>query len=63
MVVSFMIAVPLPWRRPLAGDLTPATNTTAPIRHPLPDFFEELFRTTRSRRDTRMNLAAPPGGR
>jgi hypothetical protein len=22
--------------------LTPATNTTAPIRHLLPDFFEEL---------------------
>jgi hypothetical protein len=23
------------------GGLTPTTNTTAPIRHPLPDFFKE----------------------
>src|SRR5450755_2034474 len=45
MVVSFMIAVPSPWCRPLAGGLTPATNTTAPIRHRLPDFFEELSGT------------------
>ena len=27
------------------GGLTPATNTTAPIRHPLPDFFEEFSGT------------------
>jgi hypothetical protein len=27
---------------PLADGLTPATNTTAPIRHRLPDFFKEL---------------------
>jgi hypothetical protein len=27
------------------GGLTPATNTTAPIRHRLPDFFEELSGT------------------
>jgi hypothetical protein len=25
------------------GGLTPTTNTTAPIRHPLPDFFKELL--------------------
>jgi hypothetical protein len=45
MVVSFMIVAPLPWRRPLVGGLTPTTNSTAPIRRPLPDFFEELSRT------------------
>src|ERR671919_443719 len=27
---------------PLVGGLTPPTNATAPIRHRLPDFFEEL---------------------
>jgi hypothetical protein len=41
MVVSFMSALPL-LGRPLVGGLTPATNTTTPIRHRLPDFFEEL---------------------
>src|SRR5258706_15144411 len=45
MVVSFMIAVPFALAPPLVGGLTPATNTTAPIRHRLPDFFEELSGT------------------
>src|SRR5512144_1872870 len=45
MVVSFMIAIPSPWP-PLVGGLTPATKTAAPIRHHLPDFFEELPGTT-----------------
>ena len=41
----------LSWSRSLCLDaalldgLTPATNTTAPIRHRIPDFFKELFRT------------------
>ena len=30
---------------PLVGGLTPATNTTAPIRHRVPDFFDELSGT------------------
>ena len=34
--VSFAVAPPL------VGDLTPTTNATAPIRHRLPDFFENL---------------------
>src|SRR6476659_1150004 len=42
MVVSFIIAVPFPWGRPLAGGLTPATNTAGPIRHRLSDFFRGL---------------------
>jgi hypothetical protein len=42
MVVSFMIAIPLPGRRPLVGGLTPATNAICPIRQRLPDFFEDL---------------------
>ena len=29
---------------PLAGGLTPATNATAPIRHLLPDFFDDGHR-------------------
>src|SRR5215217_6532493 len=46
MVVSFMIAVPFslgatPRERPL----TPATNTSDPIRHRLPDFFRGLSGT------------------
>src|SRR5258706_14587878 len=46
VVVSFMIAVPLhlggaPHGRPL----TPATNTSASIRHRLPDFFRGLSGT------------------
>src|SRR5258706_1296534 len=46
VVVSFMIAVPLllggaPRGRPL----TPATNTSASIRHRLPDFFRGLSGT------------------
>src|SRR5919204_3031056 len=44
MVVSFMSAAPYQ-APPLVGGLTPATNTTAPIRHRLPDFFEELSAT------------------
>ena len=44
MVVSFMIAVPFALAPPLVGGLTPATNTTAPIRHRLPDFFRRIFR-------------------
>lgn len=43
--VGGVIAVPLPRRRPLVGGLTPATNTTAPIRHRLPDFFRGLSAT------------------
>ena len=30
---------------PLAGGSTPATDTTAPIRHRFPDFFAELSGT------------------
>src|SRR4051794_17861129 len=36
MVVNFMIAL-LCLAPPVMGGLTPATNTTAPIRHRLPD--------------------------
>src|SRR5215475_6336986 len=43
MVISFMIAAPT-LAPPLVGGLTPATNTTAPIRHRLPDFFQRTFR-------------------
>src|SRR5260370_18113357 len=40
VVVSFMIAVPFSLGAPPRGrPLTPATNTAAPIRHRLPDFF------------------------
>ena len=45
MVVSFIIAVPFALAPPLVGGLTPATNITAPIRHRLPHFFEELSGT------------------
>src|ERR1700738_1099023 len=45
MVVSFIIAVPFALAPTLVGGLTPATNTTAPIRHRLLDFFEELSGT------------------
>jgi hypothetical protein len=45
MVVSFMISVPFAFAPPLAGGLTPATNTTAPTRHLLPDFFEKVSGT------------------
>jgi hypothetical protein len=43
MVVSFIFAV-LTFAPPPVGGLTPATNTTAPIRHRLPNFFEHLSR-------------------
>src|SRR5918993_346535 len=33
VVVNFMIAVPFSLGAPLVGGLTPATNTSAPIRH------------------------------
>jgi hypothetical protein len=39
VVVSFMIAVPFSVGRPSRGrPLSPATNTTASIRHRLPDY-------------------------
>src|SRR4051794_27270426 len=40
-----MIAIPFTLTPPLVGGLTSATNTTAPTRHRLPDFFEELSGT------------------
>src|SRR5829696_63090 len=43
MVVSFMIAVPFSLgATPRGRPLTPATNTSDPIRHRLPDFFRGL---------------------
>ncbi|GAA2680218.1 hypothetical protein GCM10010412_064280 [Nonomuraea recticatena] len=44
MVVSFMIRGSFALAPPLVGGLTPATNTTAPIRHRLPDFFHLMPR-------------------
>jgi hypothetical protein len=37
-----MFAAPLPLAPPLVGGLTPATNSTAPIRHRLSDSFEDF---------------------
>ncbi|MEV4166443.1 hypothetical protein [Nonomuraea dietziae] len=44
MVVSFMIRGSFALAPPLMGGLTPATNTTASIRHRLPDFFDLMPR-------------------
>src|SRR5262252_2762498 len=50
---SFMIAVPfLLAGAPRGRPLTPATNTSAPIRHRLPDFFQGLAGTRAVRSDS-----------
>src|SRR5262249_25566910 len=43
VVVSFMIAAPFALGRPSQAPLTPATNTSAPIRHRLRDFFRDFL--------------------